>query len=125
METESLRSELENVRDELMKRHQALGVGIGYKYKNGKRTNQIAIIFYVYRKRPLKQLQKLKIEPVPEKLFDYPTDVREVPEGFKIRSERNVLLSGRHKGIKAFGNLPVTRVATLGEVASVQTTILF
>jgi hypothetical protein len=88
MDIESLRLKLENDKAELLKRHKAHAVGIGYKYVNGKRTDKIAVIFYVYRKRPLAQLQKLKIEPVPETIYDYPTDVREVREGFKPRSEK-------------------------------------
>lgn len=71
-----------------MRKHHAHAIGIGYKYVKGKRTDKIAIVFYVYRKRPIKQLQKLGIEPVPQTLFDVPTDVIEVREGFKIRSER-------------------------------------
>ena len=88
-ELAKLRKILDNkTKHELMKRHNAHAIGIGYKYVNGKRTNQIAIVFFVHRKRPPKQLQKLKIEAIPETLFGYPTDVREIREGFKIQSER-------------------------------------
>jgi len=88
-ELAKLRKILDNkTKHELMKRYNAHAIGIGYKYINGKRTNQIAIVFFVHRKRPLKQLEKLKIEAVPETLFGYPTDVREIRKGFVIRSEK-------------------------------------
>lgn len=95
-----------------MRKHQAHGVGIGFKYVGGKRTNTVAIIFYVYRKRPLKQLKKLGIEAVPQTLFGYPTDVIEVREGFKTRSmkDKHRPFSGGVSGIalkegKAAGTL--------------------
>jgi len=88
-ELAKLRKILDNkTKHELMRKHNAHAVGVGYKYVNGKRTDQIAIVFFVHRKRPLKQLKKLKIEVIPETLFGYPTDVREIRKGFAIRSER-------------------------------------
>lgn len=122
-ELNSLKQKLANHKKELIRKHQACGVGIGYKYVKGKRTSQIAIIFYVYRKRPIKELQKLGIEAVPKTLFDYPTDVQEVPEGFKIRSEkqRHRPFSGGVSGISikekgATGTLGL--VSKKGEVLS-------
>ena len=88
-ELAKLRKILDNkTKHDLMRKYNAHAIGIGYKYVNGKRTNQIAIVFFVHRKRPINQLRRLKIEPVPEKLFGFSTDVVEVREGFKIRSER-------------------------------------
>jgi len=87
-EIQTLKRKLDDAKHELLRKHNAHAVGIGYKYVNGKRTNQIAIIFFVYRKRPIEQLRKLKIEPVPQTLFGYLTDVREIPKGFTVRSEK-------------------------------------
>jgi len=88
-ELAKLRKILDNkTKHDLMRKHNAHAIGIGYKYINGKRTDQIAIVFFVHRKRPINQLRRLKIEPVPEKLFGFSTDVVEVREGFKIQSER-------------------------------------
>ena len=88
-ELAKLRKILDNkTKHELMRKHNAHAIGIGYKYVNGKRTDQVAIVFFVHRKRSIEELKRLKVEIIPKELFGFKTDVREIREGFKILSER-------------------------------------
>ena len=58
-----------------LKSKRAEAIGIGYKHVNGKRTEEIAIIFFVRKKLSKDELRKAGIQP--ERLFDYPTDIIE------------------------------------------------
>ena len=75
---EGLRRKLRQHSGKLLKKYKAEAIGIGYKHTSGKRTEKIAIIFFVKRKMPSYELQRAGIEPIPKSLFAYPTDVREV-----------------------------------------------
>lgn len=86
-EIEWLKLTVEKAKNSLLRKYHAHSMGVGYKYVNGKRTSDIAIVFFVYRKRNLKELTKHNVKPVPETLFGYKTDVREIREGFKIRQD--------------------------------------
>jgi hypothetical protein len=52
-----------------------VGVGIGYKYVNGKPTNEIAVVVFVDKKVPKHLLKPEHV--VPESLEGFKTDVRE------------------------------------------------
>jgi len=73
-----LRRKLKQYRHKLLKMYGAEAVGIGYKHVGGKRTDEIAIIFFVRKKLSKDELRKAGIQQVPRKLFGCPTDVREV-----------------------------------------------
>lgn len=63
----------ESVEDELLKRPGVTAVGVGYKYVNGQRTDEISVQVFVRRKRknvPRKQM-------VPKTINGVPTDVIE------------------------------------------------
>ena len=73
-----LRRKLKQYRHKFLKMYKAEAVGIGHKHIGGKRTDEIAIIFFVRKKLCKDELRKAGIQQVPQKLFGYPTDVREV-----------------------------------------------
>ena len=73
-----LRRKLKQHSHKLLKMYRAEAIGIGYKHVSGKRTEEIAIIFFVKKKLSKDELRKAGIQSVPRKLFGYPTDVREV-----------------------------------------------
>jgi len=77
---ENLRRKLKQHRHKLLKMYRAEAVGIGYKHVSSKRTEEIAIIFFVRKKLSKNELRKAGIKQVPRKLFGYPTDVRETGE---------------------------------------------
>ena len=55
-----------------------VGVGKGYKFKNGKQTKKKAILVFVKKKLPEAELRKNEV--IPKKLGRLPTDVIEVGE---------------------------------------------
>jgi hypothetical protein len=75
------------VTSESMARFAAHSVGIGRKEVKGKRTNTLALLFYVARKEAL---ERLSAEPIPESVgyfsrkerreVSLPTDVIEMPQ---------------------------------------------
>ena len=73
-----LRRSINKHKHELLKKHRAEAIGIGYKYVEHKRTSKIAIVFFVKRKMSSYELRRAGIQPIPKSLFGYPTDVREV-----------------------------------------------
>ncbi|MEM4211143.1 MAG: hypothetical protein QXS72_07970 [Candidatus Caldarchaeum sp.] len=73
-------------RKEWMNRYNAIAIGRGLKIKNNQITDIESIVFFVPKKYDAEVLKTLKIEIIPKELEGYPTDVVEVPEGFKIRS---------------------------------------
>jgi hypothetical protein len=67
--------------DEIKKKYSVNGMGIGFKTENGKLTDKVAFVFYVKKK-------KNKYEggvPVPNEIDGIPTDIVEVPNGFRAR----------------------------------------
>jgi hypothetical protein len=71
---------------ELMQRYGAHGLGVGWKRENGRKTDQLALIFYVDRRRVTLQAGAPPIPPtftfMPEgsnESVELPTDVVETP----------------------------------------------
>src|SRR5688500_4951961 len=65
----------EEVEDDLLSRPGVTGVGVGYKYVGGKRTNETAIVVYVNKKKALKDIPEK--ERIPKKIQGVSTDVIE------------------------------------------------
>jgi hypothetical protein len=61
--------------EELMKKQGVVGVAIGYKHIDGKKTTQLCIICYVSKKRPAGELKAGDI--IPEAIEGIPIDVVE------------------------------------------------
>lgn len=59
----------------LLKKNGVVGCATGYKIVGGKKSNEPAVICYVVKKKPKKELKEEDI--VPEKLEGVPTDVVE------------------------------------------------
>ena len=53
-----------------------VGVAVGFKYKDGQLTDELAVVVNVIQKKPLAELAKRDIVPV--ELDGVPTDVQEV-----------------------------------------------
>lgn len=60
---------------DLMEKSGVVGVAIGYKYVDGKKTNQLCIICYVVDKKSESALEKNDI--IPEEIEGVPVDVIE------------------------------------------------
>jgi len=114
MNIDALKANVQAARSNLLKKHNAHAVGVGYKYVGGQRTEKVAVIFFVYRKMTVQDLLKHGVEMIPSELFGYPTDVREVPKGFSLRDDNRYRpFSGGDAGI---GYKAVGSTATLGYV---------
>jgi hypothetical protein len=61
---------------ELMKLANVVGVGVGFKHKNGRPTNEVALVVNVSEKKPSADLSKQDL--VPSELEGVPVDVQEV-----------------------------------------------
>jgi hypothetical protein len=61
---------------DLLKRANVVGVGIGFKYKDGQPTNEIALVINVSDKKPVAELAAQDI--VPAEIEGIPVDVQEV-----------------------------------------------
>ncbi len=61
--------------EELMKKAGVVGVAIGYKYVDGKKTTQLCIICYVTKKRAASELNERDV--IPETIEGVPIDVME------------------------------------------------
>ena len=83
-EVENVKKILQRHKDEI-KKYEIQGTGIGFKTKNGERTNKLAIIIYVKKKKNIDELNKEKTSMIPKEIEGIPTDIVEVPEGFKPR----------------------------------------
>jgi hypothetical protein len=70
--------------EELTKKYGTPNIGIGFKTKGDKPTKEIAIIFFVKKKKSAKKLKEEGIEPVPQYIDGIPTDIVEAPEGFML-----------------------------------------
>jgi len=63
------------VRERLMGIPGVHGIAVGYKYRNGQRTDELAILVSLFKKRPLQELQESEI--IPAEIEGVKTDVRE------------------------------------------------
>jgi hypothetical protein len=75
-------------RDELRKKYSVDSTGIGYKIRNGKLSDTIAILFYVKRKKTKEDLMSEGIPPIPAEIEGVPTDVIAIPQGFRPRQSK-------------------------------------
>ena len=64
--------------EELLSKANVVGVGIGFEYKGGQKTDRVAIVVMVRRKLPVAQLAPRDV--IPEELDGVPVDVQEVGE---------------------------------------------
>lgn len=71
--------------NELQRKYGASGSSVGYKTRNGKLTDNVALIFYVREKKSEKQLKYAGISPIPKKIEGISTDVVVFKEGFESR----------------------------------------
>lgn len=82
---------LRSVQVKLLRKKNVVAVGIGCKEIGGKRTETKAIICSVSKKEPLSDLKKK--DAIPTRVWlkppvGMPTDVKEEPGGFKVRTDR-------------------------------------
>jgi hypothetical protein len=63
---------------QLMKKANVVGVGIGFKQRRGKPTDEIALVVNVIRKLPLSQLAPE--DAIPNEIEGVPVDVHETGE---------------------------------------------
>jgi hypothetical protein len=63
---------------ELLSKANVVGAGIGFEYKEGQKTDRVAVVVMVRRKLPLAQLAPQDV--IPEELEGVPVDVQEVGE---------------------------------------------
>lgn len=80
-------SVLNKISSDSKKKYSVKQMGVGFKIKNGKMTNQLALIFYVNKKMSKEELASEGITPIPEDVEGIPTDVVEIKGGFKPRNE--------------------------------------
>ena len=64
--------------DELLKKKNVVGLGIGYKETNGQETGQLSLIVMVRKKEPPSQLDARDL--IPSQIEGIPVDVKEVGE---------------------------------------------
>jgi hypothetical protein len=74
-------AKLDEVREDWMKRQGVTAVDVGYKFINGKMTDQVAIRVHVKRKLPVEVLGPGEI--FPEKLGNFPVDIIEAEYGLE------------------------------------------
>ena len=72
-------AELDKVRDEWLKRPEVTGVDVGFKFKAGRMTDQLAIRVHVKRKLSTKDLPSTEI--FPDQLGGFEVDVIEAAYG--------------------------------------------
>lgn len=72
---QKLKNVLGNKREELLSKKNVVGTGIGYKIKEGRKTDELAIICSVVKKMDISELSPA--DRVPEKVDDIRTDVIE------------------------------------------------
>ncbi|MHA2127836.1 MAG: hypothetical protein ACXACO_21105 [Promethearchaeota archaeon] len=75
---EEVRKVKEKNESELMKKSGVTGCGIGYKYVDGKKTDELCIVCYVKKKKSEAQLKKKDI--IPKTIEGVQTDVVESGE---------------------------------------------
>lgn len=83
------------------------GIGVGWKYSAGRRTNILGIVMYVVRKLPAEQVRI----PIPRIWEGYATDVQELGEVIPFRTTRRRPAPG---GV-SIGHYQIT-AGTLGSV---------
>ncbi len=82
---EKAKKVLEKHRDKIRSKYSVKQMGVGYKIEGGKITDKIAIIFYVDKKISQDELVSKGLTSIPKEIEGIPTDVVEIPGGFKLR----------------------------------------
>ena len=77
-ELERIREIKNRHQDELLKKKNVVGLGIGYKETAGRQTDQLSLIVMVRKKEPLSNLNPPDV--VPPQIKDVITDVQEAGE---------------------------------------------
>jgi hypothetical protein len=77
--------EILNKHKQEFQKYNIIGSGIGFKTKPTNDEKQIAIIFYVRRKKNNQELLDENTEPIPQFIEEIPTEVIEMPNGFVKR----------------------------------------
>jgi hypothetical protein len=75
---ENARKMLDKHGEEIRSRWPNSGTGIGYKIRKGMITDEVAIIFYVKKKKSKEDLSADGKKPIPENFYGIPTDVQEL-----------------------------------------------
>ena len=70
---------------DIRKKYAAEGSAVGYKIKDGKYTDTVALIFYVKKKKSKEELLSQGISLIPEKIEGVPTDIVVISKGFQPR----------------------------------------
>jgi endonuclease G len=84
-QTERARRLLNMHGNDMRKKYTTDGTAIGYKIKDGKYTDTIALIFYVKKKKSKEELLSEGITPIPKEIDGIPTDVVVISKGFQPR----------------------------------------
>jgi hypothetical protein len=71
--------------EKIKKKYGLDGYAIGYKTKQGKYTDTIALIFYVKKKKGTKELASENLEQIPREIDGILTDVVARPKGIEPR----------------------------------------
>jgi len=108
-EMDSLLKVLKENEKELKSRKGVYKVDVGYRWKDGKMTGEVAIRVHVKKKRPIKELEAKEI--VPTELAGFPVDVIESNIELQRRTRRNPLVGGVETR-----NVNIDGVGTLGAV---------
>jgi endonuclease G, mitochondrial len=70
---------------DMRKKYAIEGSAVGYKVKDGKYTDTVALIFYVKEKKSKEELLSHGITPIPKEIDGVPTDVVVISKGFQPR----------------------------------------
>lgn len=76
---------IEKHRQELAAESRVKQIGVGFKIKNRKITDTVAIIIFVTNRPTNKQLRDQHIQPIPKEIDGVATDIIEIPGGFQLR----------------------------------------
>jgi hypothetical protein len=84
-QTDKARKILGSHGDDMKKKYAIEGSAVGYKVKDGKYTDTVALIFYVKEKKSKEELLSHGITPIPKEIDGVPTDVVVISKGFQPR----------------------------------------
>lgn len=108
-EMDALLKVLKENEKELRSRKGVYKVDVGYRWKDGKMTGEVAIRVHVRKKRPIKELEATEV--VPKELAGFPVDVIQSNIELQRRTRRNPLIGGVESR-----NVNIGGVGTLGAV---------
>lgn len=80
------RNYLDLHKNSLNRKYKVDGTAVGYKTKDGKYTDRVALIFYVKKKKSESELAAENITPVPKRINGIDTDVVVMAKGFRLRT---------------------------------------